>query len=182
MIVPSSRPADDPISLWALQQELLSSAQELLGSRDSSKCICQPSFGDRVPRLINTPDGGGAFAQLSDSAAGAWKFAVFQLAHETVHLLNPTVGHTNYLEEGIAFAFSLHVQPTYGISVVGPAAGVYAEALQLVSSLPGGIFVAAKRIREVCGSLGSANVKSLVELFPACAEAVIEKLCSKCVP
>ena len=57
----------------------------------------------------------GAFAELSRASECYWPTVVFEMAHETVHLLNPVPGNANNLEEGVAVAFSLRVQPSYGI-------------------------------------------------------------------
>ena len=48
---------------------------------------------------------------MSDNGRFYWPTVVYELAHETVHLLNPVfLGEANYLEEGVAVAFSLHGQ------------------------------------------------------------------------
>ena len=89
------------------------------------------------PRIRNTPSLDGAFVELSRATERSWSLAVFEMAHETVHLLNPIPGNTNNLEEGIAVAFSIHVQPLYGISV-RPSSDSYVHVFQLASLLPGG--------------------------------------------
>jgi hypothetical protein len=71
-----------------------------------------------------------------------------------VHLLNPIAGYTNYLEEGIAVAFSLHAQDLYRIARCNtPAIQGYVDALQLAESLPGGPFDFGKAVRTRFGSL-----------------------------
>ena len=57
------------------------------------------------------------------------------MAHETVHLLNPMVGTTTNLEEGVAVAFSFHIQPAYGINV-RPGTTAYNHAYGMVCHLP----------------------------------------------
>ena len=114
MQFPTTNPVDDPLALWALQLELLGQAETLLGPKDQSKKVYQPQFTDHGPNLRNTPNRDGAFVELSRAAETDWAEAVFEMAHETVHLLNPVAGYTNNLEEGVAVAFSLHVQPSTG--------------------------------------------------------------------
>ena len=102
------------------------------------------------------------------------------MAHETVHLLNPIPGNANYLEEGVAVAFSLGVQQLYGVSVQTSMKS-YLYALQLVVMLPGGPFEAGKRVRDRVGALSDATVEVLEELFPSIDEAVLSKLAEEFV-
>ena len=93
------------------------------------------------------------------------------MAHETVHLLNPVAGNTNNLEEGVAVAFSFHIQPAYGINV-RPSTTTYDYAHDLARQLPGGPLVAARRIRLEIGALGTATVGTVCKLFPELGHAV----------
>ena len=106
MEFPATNPVDDPAALWPLQLRLLDAAESLLGARDLSKKVYQPQFTDHGPNLRKTPNLNGAFVELSRTAETDWAEAVFEMAHETVHLLNPVAGNTNNLEEGVAVAFS----------------------------------------------------------------------------
>ena len=102
------------------------------------------------------------------------------MAHETVHLLNPISGNANYLEEGVAVAFSLSVQQLYGVSVQTSMKS-YLYALQLVAILPGGPFEVGKGIRERVGALSDARVEDLGELFPNVDKTVLSKLAEEFV-
>ena len=125
------RPEHCPAGVWAIQQELLARAEALLGQRDRSKIICQPIFVENGP---NTPDLSGAFAALSMRAAGYWPTVVYELAHETVHLLNPVEGYTNWLEEGVAEAFAVEMSRILTTHPITTDASypAYVEALALV--------------------------------------------------
>ncbi len=173
----STKPKDDPVALWSLQQTLLPMAEHLLGPRDSTRKIYQPAFCEAGPFIRNTPDMDGAFATLSLNAAGYWPTAVFELAHETVHLLNPIPGGTNFLEEGIAVAFSHIAMQRYGQQPFEQnATPPYAEALRLVRSLPPDIFPAAKSIRSDVGALSKVTLRDLERMFPAVERPVLCKL------
>ena len=179
MRLPSSDPVDDAPRLWALQWDLIEIAETELGLRDRSKRVYQPKFADDGPFLQNTPDFDGAFVKLSRNAAHYWPTVVYEMAHETVHLLDPVArGNGNYLEEGVAVAFSLHVQPMYGfnMSVKMPS---YVNALKLVESLPGGALTAGKLIREAVGALSSATAQSLAELFLEVDETICDHLAQR---
>ena len=165
MQFPATNPVDDPAALWELQLELLAQAETLLGPRDQSKSVCQPRFTDHGPNLRNTPGRDGAFVELSRAAETDWAETVFEMAHETVHLLNPVAGNTNNLEEGVAVAFSLHVQPAYGINV-RPGTTAYDHPLDLVRRLPGGPLTAGRRVRLEVGALSTAKPETLCKFFP----------------
>ena len=177
MKLPETNPRDDPEGLWALQLELLKRANAALGPRDASKKIYQPEFTDRGPCIRPTRNPDGAVVELSRSGETFWPTVVFEMAHETVHLLNPVSGNTNYLEQGVAVEFSLFVQPLYGINVPVPLSErLYIHALQLVSVLPRGSLEAAKRVRERVGAMSAATVEDLRELFPSADVDVLSKL------
>lgn len=180
MQLPEGNPRDAPNALWALQTELLSLAESLLGPRDASKKIYQPQFADSGPHIRNTPSQDGAFVELGRDSECSWPETIFEMAHETVHLLNPICGNTNNLEEGVAVSFSLHVQPTYNICV-RPAMEAYVEVLRLVGMLPGGPLEAARRVRERVGALSEAKTADLKDLFPHVDGAVLTKLAEQFV-
>ena len=178
MQLPETKPRDDPESLWALQIELLEMAQSILGCRDASKRICQPQFTDNGPNIRNTPNFDGAFAELSHGAKCSWPEVVFEMAHETVHLLNPIPGNTNNLEEGVAVAFSLHVQPYYGTCVRLEDAS-YLRAFQLASMLPEGPLESGRFARTRFGALSAITTQDLAALFPKVDTAVLESLAER---
>ena len=179
MDLPTTDPVNDAPGLWELQWKLIEIAEAELGPRDRSKKVYQPTFADDGPFLRNTPDFAGAFVELSRNAEHYWPTAVFEMAHETVHLLNPVVVDAgNVLEEGVAVAFSLHVQRMYGF-IMPVTMASYVDAVQLAESLPGGALVAGKFVRESVGALSSATPQSLAALFPGLDETIGVRLASK---
>ena len=177
----SNFPAEvDGVALWSLQNFLLSEAEKLFGEKNSDKKIYQPTFKGERPRIINTPNLDGAFASLSNNARAYWPTTLYELAHETVHLLDPIVGFTNYLEEGFAVLFSVDMAQAYTDNPQSPKCPFYSEAWSLVSQLGASPYDAAKLIRERFGSLGAINIESMIELFPQTSKETIQKLCSEC--
>ena len=166
MQLPQTSPRNDPVTLWALQQNLLSIAEAALGARDTSKKICQPGFTDDGPYIRNTPELDGAFAELSRNSEYYWPTAVYEMAHETVHLLNPVPGKGNYLGEGVAVAFSVYVQTLFGLQPQPIGLASYRRALELVCRLPNGPLEAARQIRASVGALSQVTTQHLVDLFP----------------
>ena len=176
--LPETMPRDTPEALWALQLELLSMAESTLGHRDITKKIYSPQFSDEGPCIRNTPNLDGAFAELSRAGECYWPTVVFEMAHETVHLLNPVPGNANNLEEGVSVAFSLRVQYSYGISIQ-PSIPAYLQAFQISSMLPGGPLRAAKRVRDRVDSLNDITAQGLRELFPSIDEVVCGRLAER---
>ena len=160
-----------------MQSHLLKLAEDTLGQRDASKLICQPTFADVGPHIRNKPNLDGAFAELSRNAEVYWPTTVYELAHETVHLLNPKPGVGNWLAEGIAVAFSVYAQRRYNSGPQRINEQSYRRALQLVSELPDGPLAAGRRIRATCGSLDNATQSILDTLFPSADPEMLAELC-----
>lgn len=182
MNFPTSIPEHDPSSLWALQQQLLSMAEVLVGERDRSKKIHQPGFHKNGPQIRNTPKLDGVFVELGPGSKVYWPTVVYEMAHETIHLLNPTVSYTNWLEEGIAVEFSIHAQRLFDVPIQAPSSGPYLEALEMVRALPGGAFSAGYRAREVAGALSTVTFQDLSTLFPGVKPTALKRLVEKCAP
>ncbi len=176
---PPERPEHSPVMMWAVQQQLLQWAEVRLGSKDPMKAVYQPTFSDAGPRIINTPGLDGAFADLSFNAAGYWPTAVYELAHETVHLLDPISGSTIVLEEGVAETFALEMATLLGGEVFTSSLPSYVDACDAAKQLTCDIYGAARRVRETCGALSRASRPVLSLLFPDAAPALLEKLASE---
>lgn len=183
MQLPTSIPESDPQNLWSMQNTLLTLAESLVGERDKAKTIYQPAFHAKGPHIRNTPSLDGAFVELGNGSKVYWPTVVYEMAHETIHLLNPTTGYTNWLEEGVAVEFSIYAQGQYHLTTIQePTSGPYLEALQMVRALPGGCFPAAHRIRTNIGSLGAVTFEQLHRLFPGSEEAQFRRLSEQCIP
>lgn len=176
---PAERPDQSPSFLWSIQQQLLQEAQVRLGSKDPTKSVYQPTFSDAGPRIINTPVLDGAFADLSLNAAGYWPTAVYELAHETVHLLDPISGNTNVLEEGVAETFALEMAATGAGELFTSSLLSYTHACNTVKSLGSDVYGSARRIRAKSGALNRATGSDISFLFPEAAAALIQELTSQ---
>ena len=184
--LPGTSPKDDPRMLWSLQLELLALAESHLGPRDASKKIYQPQFGDHYPQVRHTPNEDGAFAELSRYGKQYWPTVVNELAHETIHLLNPVkLGEASNLEEGVAVAFSIKAQHSYGIQLVQvptpESEPSYMRVRELVHRLPDDPITSAKLIRERFGSFSAVTAEGLAELFPKIDGQVLWELGAKFV-
>jgi hypothetical protein len=184
MTFPTDGPEHNAPGVWAIQQFLLERAETVLGPRDSMKKVYQPVFRADGPYIINTPNFDGAFAALSMNAAGYWPTLLYELAHETVHLLNPVAGQTNWLEEGVAVAFQIEMSRTLTDHPMAPDSPgqSFADAMSLVQLLPMPIFQAAKIVRREVGALSAAKYECLCRMFPAVDKQVLRKLTELCEP
>jgi len=185
--LPSTAPQNDPASIWNLQLKLLDMAEELLGPRDRYFKICQPEFVDGGPIVLPSVNNSAEWrVLLSFNGRGYWPTVIYELAHETIHLLNPvTSSEVNWLEEGVAVALSIHAQECFGLKVWKPSPSVerdiqYHIAFGLVQALPEGALESAKRIRQKVGRLSDATADDLMSLYHGCLEpTVAEKLANK---
>ncbi|MGN2430682.1 hypothetical protein [Pseudomonas syringae] len=180
-VCPDTSPEASPEALWVLQLKLDECAQKLFGPRNPSKKLYQPTFEVDGPNVRNTKNQDGGFAELSLAAAKSWPAAIHELAHETIHLLDPRPGYpigdgASWLEEGIAVNFSLAIS-----SAVGNKGKVsikkYSLANGLVNRLGGDLFRKVSDIRKRCGHFSDATVLDVLEFAPNLPRHVAEKLC-----
>lgn len=142
------------------------------------KKIYQPSWDNDGPHVRYTPNKDGAFAELGFNAKSDWKMVVYQLAHETVHLLDQHGGkQTHNLEEGAAVQFSLDMMVKYGFDTTGlPELRSYKSALVLFNKLGGNPYSVAKSCRVECGNFILINEEVLNNKCPKIDKFVISEL------
>lgn len=158
-------PANDPRRVWDMQWHLLTIAQALFGQRDDFEIRC-PHFAEGGPYIYHDPYSNMAGVVLSFNGAHDWPTAVFEVAYQTVHLLNPAVGGTSVLEEGVAIAFSIYAQDLYGLDIYVPEDRSSVQALRLVASLPEDALLSAGLIRREIGPFGDVTSEDLLGLYP----------------
>lgn len=176
-----AKPVNDERGLWQLQTELIVEAEELFGLRDKTKKIYQPSWDNDGPHIRYTATKDGAFAELGINTKSNWEMAVYQLAHETVHLLDQHGGkRTHLLEEGAAVKFSLDMMTKYGFDTAGlPTLESYQTALKLFNELAEDPYSVARYCRAICGNFISINETTLNAKCPGIDTDVISKLLTK---
>ena len=157
--------------LKTVQDELISRAESLLGSRDRTYEILAPRFlGEPRPCIYHYPQERAAYIGLSTVAADYWNAAEAEVSHEVVHLLNPTAGATNYLEEGIATAFAQYAASHYEF-FYRPSEH-YESALELVLRLPVDPLRAGRLLRTRVSALSVVSSRHLLEHFPGVGDDV----------
>ncbi|WP_133273792.1 hypothetical protein [Hymenobacter radiodurans] len=176
----TNAPHTVPNEVWQLQNYLLNEAETLLGPKGNT-IIYQPEF-KKVggPQLINSNTRDGAWAALSPYAAQYWPTTAYELAHETIHLLNPVHGYTNHFEEGIAVLFAERISQ-HTESPQQDDISAYRKALALIHHIPYDPFEVAKRVRSECGALSKVTPEILTKVFKL-DTSVADELCKVCIP
>lgn len=175
------RPDQNPDLMWELQVKLDVCAQELFGKRNPDKLLFCPIFINDGPYVMNTRDGG--YAALSLNAAGYWPTAIYELAHETIHLLDPRLAYpsgkgANWFEEGLAVHFSLAVSKEIGDKSTKVNHEKYKKANQLFNRIGGDLFQKSKEIRSRCGHFSDAEVSDILAVSPSLPPHIAKKLVS----
>jgi hypothetical protein len=162
--------------------DMLHEVQERFGPRDRSFTILGVEFEADGPRTwYPVPERKNIIIQLSLEAVDDERKAVFQLAHECVHLLSPALpNQVTLLEEGLASHFSVeYVRTAFNMDCSLWVTGRYAEAMAAADALlrlePTAIRtlrarepmisqITATMLREACPALPQEAAQSLAQL------------------
>ncbi|MNB96493.1 hypothetical protein D3C76_767140 [compost metagenome] len=182
-VYPNERPDQCPEVMWDLQVKLDACAQQLFGKRNPSKELLRPEFVKDGPHVRNTIKLDGGFAELSLNAAGYWPTAIYELAHETIHLLDPRPGHplgkgASWLEEGLAVNFSIAISKAIGDQSIKVSHKKYQIANGLFTRIGGDLFHRAMEIRSRSGHFSDANTSDILAVSPGVPQHIAEKLVS----
>jgi hypothetical protein len=161
----------------------LDKAEALFGPRNTSFTLLGIEFHNGPNRVIY-PNGKQIIIQLTKEAHGNHDRALFQLAHETVHVLAPVdVGTSTVLEEGLATYFSLtapdFADPTYAQRSEATLTGkfrAYGDALNDVRALLRVDPTVIARIRKPNELFASITPSRLCEAAPHCSTEVADRL------
>jgi hypothetical protein len=171
---------------WTLTTRLgyfLQKAEKEFGLRDKSWTILGVEFALNGPpniwypfssrKNVNGKPSKFVAVQLTKSSANDKKKALFQLAHETIHLLSPNgpKHKSRVLEEGLATYFSIHALADTGVEINAQyiASKTYTQAYTLVSQLytlhpdAGARF---KALRAKGHTFSDINKQQLMQSFP----------------
>ena len=160
-----------------MQVFLIGEAEKRLGKRDVSKKIHSPSFHSGLPCIFNTITCDGAYAVLSENAQNYWPTAMYELAHETIHLLDPIAGGAKYLEEGFAVKFSVEMVSSMTNHPMQPPLGLYHDALNMVNQLPGNAYEIGALCRIRCRSLDCVSAADLLAINATITTDLASRLC-----
>jgi hypothetical protein len=164
---------------------LLEKAEGLFGPRNKWFTPLGIEFYDG-PNRLSYPNAqrNQIVIQLSKESADNRDKALFQLAHETVHVLSPVdVGKSTVLEEGLATYFSLtaplFADPTYAERSEATLTGkyqAYRDALNDVRALLSADPKVISKIRKANALFSSITVRRLRKGAPHCSAEVANRL------
>jgi len=160
---------------WTLVSQLgqmILEVEALFGPRDPDYTLLGIEFSGTIPQIWFPGDCRHIAIQLGEPSMTDAKRARFQLAHETVHLLDPVfAGAASVLEEGLATYYQLtyihREDPTYSTEDIR-----YDNASRLVSKLMTTCPQAVKSLRSQGKRLSALTAG---ELRDACAELTQEE-------
>ena len=165
---------------WTLASRLgqfLVEAEYQFGLRNRSFTILGVEFRAGVPQVWFPGDCSNVVVQLGLPAMQEPNRAMFQLAHECVHLLDPAPGGTNNLEEGLATNFALEIMLSLGVdySTGDPKYDVaYALVRELLAERP----ATAKELRTLYGPWRSITDQQIAAACPGINPSLAQQLAS----
>jgi hypothetical protein len=159
--------------------DLLQEAQERFGPRDHEWTPIGIEFGGQNPSTWYPGIGNCKYVsiKLSANAANDPQRALFQLAHEVIHLLGPgPKKETLTIEEGVATFFSIEVAARFGFAFKYDAPA-YDHAGERVTELLRIAPDAVKRLRAKRPSFASFTPEFIRSVLPAVSERLAVDLC-----
>ena len=155
--------------------QILQKVESDLGTRDKSYTLLGVEFREGVPQIWFPGNSHYVIIQLGREAMQQPILALYQLAHECVHLLDPHPGGTNVLEEGAATRFAHNYITQLGYPI-GTGDKRYDNARHLVEKLLSKRPDALKELRKVHGPLRNIKADHISSISPGLADQIIENL------
>lgn len=160
--------------------EMLQIAEELFGKRDLCYTPLGIEFYGEIPMVWYPGNCKHIAIRLTMNAAYDCRRSLYQLAHETVHLLSPTGGRNSiYFEEGVATWFSNYYLERIGLPAMSPSVDSYQRVLNLVESYLHKDPFLVKRIRDKQPSFHKMTKKDIRPEFPGLSEKQLKFLVTK---
>ena len=168
---------------WTLASRLgqmLKMAEAEYGKRDKSWTILGVEFVHDGPRVWFPGNCNHVVVQLGTAAAQDGQKAMFQLAHEVVHLLDPSSAKTTVLEEGIATNFALSfMAKEMGNPSYKTGDQKYGNAATLVGTLLAAKNDAPKLLRQSFGPFHGITEKQILQTCPSLPPSVANQLAAQ---
>lgn len=156
----------------------LNEAEEEFGPRDYSYTPLGVEFGGANPRTWYPGDRRHVAIVLSENALKDRARAIFQLAHEVIHLLAPTGGPgATVIEEGLATLFSHRKSAALQLRYTSAADNRYMKAEALVSELLRHDMSAIRRVRKIEPAFSRLTPQMLLDVAPRLSVENARLLC-----
>ena len=134
-------------TLTSLLSTMLNDAEQLFGPRDITYTPVGIEFSGGRPKIWYPGTNKHVSIILTDSAREDPAQAIFQLAHEVMHLLSPTGGaHAPVVEEGLSALFQERANEIYGLNL-RIVSKPYIEATKIANKLLRGQSQIIKKLR-----------------------------------
>ena len=161
---------DDVTAIKSRHGEILDEVERRFDPRDSSFRILDIEIGPDIPHTWISESPRGVVIKLGAAAKGNLNEALAQLAHETIHLLNPCrKTDVSVLEEGLATSFQLEygrrLIPGYSCSG-DPRWAKYEDACSQVEALLQIVPDAILRLRRLGFGLSAVSEADVLALNP----------------
>lgn len=164
-------------TLTSVLGELLIEVERRFGPRNKAWTILGIEFGGPTPSIWYPRNCGNVAIKLSACAAEEPKRAVYQLAHETVHLLHPAGRRrARNLEEGVAECFADEISRRHNLGFWSDVPA-YIGPRDAVRSLLDADPEVVRRIRSEEPDFNRITVDLLVKHAPDIDRATAEMLC-----
>jgi hypothetical protein len=167
---------------------LLSEAEELYGKRDCTWTPLGIEVSDGPNETNVCPSKKQVHIRLSSKHIDDYDFTLFNLAHETIHVLGPCLrNEVTFLEEGVTNAFALgrkhysnqgyanHIRSSH----LSDPTDKYAQALAAVESLLRLRGDAIFQLRKTEKYLSRITPSQIVDAVPGCPNELSARLCVK---
>ncbi len=163
-------------TLTTLLSTLLNDAEQMFGPRDMSYTPVGIEFYGNRPQVWYPGTNKHISIILTDSAREDPAQAIFQLAHEVMHLLSPTGGaNAPVIEEGLSALFQQRANEVYDLDL-HLVAVPYVKATELANMLLKGEPSIIKRLRKIEPAFHKWTPRFLVS-EARISRALAEELC-----
>jgi hypothetical protein len=156
---------------------MLDMAEQKFGPRDRSYTILGFEFRAGLPQIWFPGNGKDVIVQLDSSSMNDPNLPLFQMAHESVHLLTPVLSfNRSVLEEGLATYFSKEYMAAHmgGVWLTGDQkydrAEVLARKLLLLKA------DAVKALRQLVPVISQATAQDILKICPSLPPHLSEQL------
>jgi len=157
--------------------QMLEMAEQRFGLRDKSYTILGFEFRAGLPQIWLPGNRKTVIVQLDSSSMNDPNLPLFQMAHQSVHLLAPVLPvHASVLEEGLATYFSKEYMAAHigGVWLTGDQkydrAEVLARKLLLLNA------DAIKALRKMVSVISQATAKDILKICPSLSPQLAEQL------
>lgn len=166
-------------TLTTLLGDCLSHAEAQFGQRDLTYTVLGVEFGGPNPKIWYPGDCKHVSVMLSASCLNDIDRAIFQLAHEVVHLLSPTgQSDANVLEEGLATHFQHYYSKLRGIAYTNDDQK-YLAAERDVQTLLALKHDAIKLVRQTQPCISKITDQQLLAVCPHLRPEIAQRLSDK---